>query len=609
VPAPRRLPLLLTLTLLLGTALAHADPAPENSEYSDYELDMIDAALKKFRGAPEPLPEGKTIESIEIVALDVFDERDPVPDFFNVFHVTSRDYVLRRELLFDEGERYQKARIEESARNLREIRQLSLVLIVPMKGSRPDTVRVVLITKDVWSLRLNSNFELAGDELTYLLLNPSEENLLGTHTSIGAVFILEPDTYSGGFVLRHPRVAGSRIETRAAANIVWNRDTGEDEGSFGFFYYGQPLYSIETEWAWVSALTWSTAIARRFIGLTLRRYDGRPRAERIVTPACPQGDPRCIPYTYHAERQLAEYQVTRSFGRAYKRDISVGVEANRRAYRSEDLSGYDPAAAAAFVNNAIPISDTLLSPFLQVRSYESRYLSVLDFNTLGLQEDYRLGHEVILRGYTAAEAVGSTRDMIGTFAALSYTLPLGNGLARAVGVSVIEYDLQGRNDASAELGLRLVTPRLGFGRFVYDGAVFNRYYDYLNREVSIGGDTRLRGYPPEEFLGKDMVASNVEFRSRSIEILSAHCGVAAFYDAGDAFDGFDNLELKHGIGLGLRIVFTQANRAVFRADWGFPLSAGYATFPGAVFVTFAQAFGMPQLTPPSITSTFVEPLQ
>jgi hemolysin activation/secretion protein len=147
---------------------------------------------------------------------------------------------------------------------------------------------------------------------------------------------------------------------------------------------------------------------------------------------------------------------------------------------------------------------------------------------------------------------------------------------------------------------------LPFGRFVYDGLVFNRYQNYLNRQVFVGGDGRLRGYPLEAFFGKDAVASNVEFRSRSIEILSVHWGAVVFYDSADAFDGFDNLELKHSVGWGLRAAIPQAARYVFRADWGFPISPGYATFPGAIIVTFQQAFGMPQLTPPSIVSTFVE---
>jgi hypothetical protein len=353
-------------------------------------------------------------------------------------------------------------------------------------------------------------------------------------------------------------------------------------------------------------VAWNTGITRRFIGLTPRFYDGRPRAERLVQPSCPANDNRCIPWIYDSDRQLATYDVTRSFGRAQKQDFTIGVEADRRAYRTPDLSNRDPTAVAAFQRNQVPVSDTRISPFAQLRTYESRFLQVLDFNTLGLQEDYRLGHEMILRAYPASERFGSTRDMIGTFAALSYTVPFGSGLGRVIGTSVIEYEMHGRHDAAAEFDLRLVTPRFPFGRFIYDGVVFNRYQNYLNRQLFVGGDTRLRGYPFEAFFGKDLVASNVEFRSRGIEILSVHFGAAVFYDAADAFDGFDNLELKHSAGFGLRAMFPQAARYVVRADWGFPLSPGYNTFPGAIIVTFEQAFGMPQLTPPSIVSTFVE---
>jgi hypothetical protein len=47
-------------------------------------------------------------------------------------------------------------------------------------------------------------------------------------------------------------------------------------------------------------------------------------------------------------------------------------------------------------------------------------------------------------------------------------------------------------------------------------------------------------------------------------------------------------------------LFPEFDRIVFRADWGFPLSPGYATFPGAFFVSFAQAFPMPAVAPPDV---------
>jgi len=94
-------------------------------------------------------------------------------------------------------------------------------------------------------------------------------------------------------------------------------------------------------------------------------------------------------------------------------------------------------------------------------------------------------------------------------------------------------------------------------------------------------------------------------RSSSIDILSAQVGAAAFYDVGDANDDVHRFHLKQDTGVGVRILFPEFDRVVFRADWGFPLSPGYASFPGAFFVSFGQAFGIPQVAPPDmLTQTF-----
>jgi hypothetical protein len=584
------------LSALLAAPALHAEPP-----YSDYERESIEQALTELHAEIEPDPEGKIIEGIDIVRLDVFDERDPIPDFFNIFHVRSREYVIRRELLFDVGAPYATHLVDESARNLRDVKQLSVVLLLPLRGSRRDRVRVLVITKDVWSLRLNSDFQIVNHDLTYLLLNPSEENVLGTHASAGALFILEPDTYSLGALFTHPRVAGSRFRLGLSGNVIFNRESGDPEGSFGSFYYGKPLYSLGTRWAYETAVVWHREIERRFIGLEPVTFDA------LVTP----GDD-AIPYVYNADRLLAAYEVTRSFGRRFKFDISGGLEADRRVFRAPDLAGFQPAAVAEFVNDELPVSDTRISPFVQLRAYRSDYLRTLDVESLGLQEDFRLGHEVLLRVYPASSELGSTRDMLGTLSALSCTQALGDGLIRVVAASTIEFEFNGRHDATREALLRIVTPRLGFGRLVHDAVIVNRYQNYLNTQFAVGGADRLRGYPPDLFLGKDVIANNLEFRSRGIDILSAQVGASLFYDVADAFDGFDDLKLKHSVGLGVRMVFPQANRTVFRAEWGFPLTQGVVdargreitTFPGSVIFTFRQAFPVPAKRPPTVTDLF-----
>src|SRR5262249_10146463 len=132
---------------------------------------------------------------IDVVSIDVFEDRDPLPAFLtpigNWFHSTTRSRVIDREVLLRPGERYDQALVDETLRNLRGFDQLSLVLAIPLKGGAPDRVRLLVITKDVWSLRLNSDYIFADGRLQYLLLQPSEENLLGTHQQILGNFVLD----------------------------------------------------------------------------------------------------------------------------------------------------------------------------------------------------------------------------------------------------------------------------------------------------------------------------------------------------------------------------------------------------------------------------------
>jgi hypothetical protein len=343
-------------------------------------------------------------------------------------------------------------------------------------------------------------------------------------------------------------------------------------------------------------MLWDHEVTRIFDGADRKRFDAD------VTPE----DDR-IPYTWGTEITRGVFQLTRSFGRRYKYDASFGLEANRRVYRPREMGSIAPEAVAEFVSDVMPVSDTQIGPFAQLESYTSDFARLLDVNTLALQEDFRLGPRTILRMSPASSELGSSRDLLATFAGVSYTAALWGGLFRVAAESTIDCARAGRHDAAVALGARIVSPPLGIGRLLLDGSLLNRYKNYLNRTTFIGGDGRLRGYPPNAFDGKDAVAGNVEFRSTSVEIFSAHVGGALFYDAGNAFDGFDRFALNHSAGIGTRILIPQANRVVFRADWGFPLfNDRFKSLPGGFFVTFGQAFAMPGLSAPTLLSLFAE---
>jgi hypothetical protein len=239
---------------------------------------------------------------------------------------------------------------------------------------------------------------------------------------------------------------------------------------------------------------------------------------------------------------------------------------------------------------------------------------IIDFDTLALQEDYRLGHDVVLRVYPVLRALGSTRDLLGTYAGAAYGVPLGDGVARMLVEGTVEAMPDTVSDAFLNTELGVATPRiLGLGRLVLDLTFLDRFRNYLKTQSYLGSDSRLRGYPTQEFNGWNEIVGNLEFRSRPVELLSLQFGATAFYDVGDVFNNFDAIRPKQSVGLGLRVLFPQITRSVLRVDVAVPFMGlevpdGAKNFMGTslpggvqnpqVYVTFGQALSLPGPNPP-----------
>ncbi len=528
--------------------------------YSAYELDVIQEAAAAAGSEPDSSPDGKIIEEIVVYRLQVFDHRDPVPRWVNVLHRTTRERVIQRELLFAVGDRYDAESINESARNLREIAQVSLVLAIPIRGSASDRVRVVVVTKDIWSLRAAWDPEITSDGISQMRLAADEINLAGQHKIVSAQGGFDPGSYYYGAGYQDPRVAGSRIFASASAALVFDRRDGSSEGSFGWVWYGQDLYSLDAKWGWGVLAAWRDDVERSYQGLVQRTYDAE------ATP----GDDR-IPYEWKRGVWYGSNELVRSFGRRHKLDVSTGIEAFRGEY-SMRAAGTDFAGAAQreFRAGEVPPDHQRIDPFVELRFRSTTFLRTLDVDTLALQEDVQTGHDVTLRAYPAGTAVGSSRDLFGFAASGGYTLPFGDGFVRVVGATAMELAAED-SDVLFTGHVYLATPRLGFGRLVYDVVAAHRYRDFYRERFVLGGVDRLRGYSSGFRRGKDLVASTFEFRTTSVGLLGVELGAAAFYDAGDAADGFAGLDLRQSVGGGARLLFPMFDRTVFRADVGFPV--------------------------------------
>ncbi|MGH7435201.1 MAG: hypothetical protein ACRENE_05975, partial [Polyangiaceae bacterium] len=348
------------VTAAAAAARAQAPPPAERAQvYSRYEIETIDEVVASRHASVDPSPEGKTIEQIDVVPLDVFEQRDPLPRWLNVLHATSRESVIRREVLLLPGEPYRQVLADDTLRNLRHLVQLSLVLVVATRGSDDGKVRVVVITKDVWSIRLNWDLTLVPGGVEQFIAQPSEENVAGMHHIASADFLLDPSTVTVGGGYEIPRLGGSRVALVASADAILNRDTGSTEGSGMILDVGQPLYSGLADWSWESSVAYDDLIERRFV-------DAAPST--LLDP----NTGRTVPFAYHARSFVAEYQVTRSFGWDVKHDVTLGAQVSNSAYRPAFSA--DARTTADFVAAEVPASDARAGPFVQYHSYTKRYV-------------------------------------------------------------------------------------------------------------------------------------------------------------------------------------------------------------------------------------------
>ena len=598
------------LLLCLGRS-AQAEESKQASaatrRYSALETERIRRALVRTGGVVEPHPEGKRVESIEIVALDVFEPEDAIPEFLNWFHVTTRHYVIEREVLLRVGTPYDQSLSDETERNLRSSLLFSVVVALPLRGKYENTVRYLVITKDLWSLRVGWDGRVNKGAIDTLSLQPTERNLFGTGRQLFGTLIFTPRTYTVGLGFVEPRLADSRIRLVASAQAVLSCDESEVEGSSGSFQYSLPLYSRQARWGYSTSVGWSNGRGPLFgTGITGKSICSVKTSDMWDTTL--RGKPVQLPNEYLYDSQSFAQTFTRSFGYSYKTNLSFGLEANRAAYAATGVSRIRAAANAEadltpeernllenYYLSRIPTSGRRISPFFQIQSFTNDFHRDINAETLSLQEDvdFRLGHVASLRLYPALEALGSSRNLLGVQATASYATDVDTGYLKGSATHTVELSHADQTDALLSLALRFNSPRFTLGRFIYDVRLVDHYLNYRNTSQVLGGTDRLRGYRAAAVAGANAFVANLEFRTRPVQIISVQLAAALFHDVGDAFDKWSNIRLRQGVGAGIRFLAPQLDRDVFRIDFGIPVPADSPDGETTVIATFGQAFGVP----------------
>lgn len=575
--------------------LAGGAPVAAQGEGGSYEARRLGRALRA-RGLSEAGgAEGRTIVRVHVIREEVFAQDEflfgggsgpagtsgggfQALTFLNHLHGLTAEKVILRELPFEVGEAYRAAAAEEGMRNLRGLGIFALVRIVPVESPGGGGVDVVVYTRDLWSLRLESDFQGQGANLQ-LLGQLTERNMFGLGKTGSLRFELRPDTVSAGEVYYDYRLLGGRQELRESFDVVVNRATGEAEGFFAFAGVGRPFYKLAQRWSYEVS-----ASVQREVSRTLDDQGRARGADLSDEPStdgssCDLAREDCVPQVYARGSGVVSAAVHRRFGHVVRQTWTGGFAFSDRSARAIAETRLPAAQRARFESRVLPRARRLSYPYLRYRLDTPRFGVFSDLGAFGISENVQLGPWTDTTLGVPLAALGSARDGLLAGTSVGYRAQLGRGLldvygaagARLEGGRVLDQRLTGQ--------LRAATPPWLLGRLVLLGRFEGRQRDSARSVVLLDGANGLRGHPIGAFVerGGSRMFGSMEYRTLPLRWDAVHVGLVGFYDAGSVHRRVADITLHHGAGAGLRLLLPQLNRFVLRVDAGVALDVpGYA---------------------------------
>jgi len=534
---------------VFAASFLSADPPVQG-----YEAGLVAWGLERRDLALEPDPAGKRIDTIFIEREEIFAEANP--KFFDFFHVRTRDAVVRREVLLEPGDVWDPQRALETERNLRALPLIAVARVVPTRA--PDgRVHLLVVTQDRWSLRLSNAFTLVGGLLQSLALTLVEVNFNGWGQRLSVDTVLRLDTFSIGQSFTERRLFGSRFSFSEAANVVFNRQTGNAEGTVGQVITGAPVITLDQPLGFLVDARWNVRKRRIFRGATVWQL-----------PYPDEASGQTVPFAFDQRELSLDVGGTRRLGSGTKVDLTLTAGAYLRQYTPSPESRLSTEQAQWLTTGYLPRSENATYAEATALVFTNQFRVLKNLDTFELSEDVQLGLRAIAGARWAFPSPLTTQQFIELGGALRYRVYAFDDLL-TLSVSGGARVRPGSTIANQRLAAELLnySPQFYGGRLVTRVLLDLRQNDLDNRRLQLGGANGLRGTFPEQFSGRNMVLANVEYRTRPVPFfVSTFLGFVLFYDVGSAYDSAPLLQ--HSAGFGLRLLLPYFNFEVLRFDLG-----------------------------------------
>jgi hypothetical protein len=553
------------ITALL-LALATSSPVVPAKDLATYEDERLAAVLLAEGLRPFHPSATHRIAFVRLVGHDVFTADDPWPDVLNLAHVTTKEDVVARELLFAPGDAF--IGLEETARNLRDMFIFSLVRVVPVTRIDDGSHGVLVFVRDLWSLRFEQGFQVTGASIDRLKLQLTERNVAGRAKALSVRFGLDPSAWSIGESYVDRRVWGGALTASERLDVLFSTNSGALDGSLGGVFVGAPLISFEQPWGFDVAGAYDMRVVRQLQGSQVLTYDD-PGTAAV----------EAVPRVWSQRSFDAEASVRRQFGAgtasAIVHRLSLGVGVSDDFVEPNAETALPAAIAESFTADVLPSVRRTLFPFVAYHGFSARHRVYEDLDTFGQSEAVRLGPSLSVGMGAGAKAALSSSDTMFASGGLGVALDVYDGLFEAAFEAAARYEDGVVVNRVLSARLRMASAPVVLGRFFARGDATFRQNDVTHALVSLGGDNGLRGYPSQAFFdfGASTALGTLEWRSLPLAWQSIHLGFAAFYDVGSVFSAPNEMIPHHSLGVGVRFLFPQFNRGVYRVDFAAPLDA------------------------------------
>src|SRR5262249_14950514 len=114
-------------------------------------------------------------------------------------------------------------RVEESARRLHDPLYTSVVALLPVKAATDGHVDLLVVTRDIWSLRLNTQYTFQQGDLTNLAFSLSENNFLGERDVLALSVVMDQGAFAIGPLFIDKDFLGRHLDFRIRADSIITR--------------------------------------------------------------------------------------------------------------------------------------------------------------------------------------------------------------------------------------------------------------------------------------------------------------------------------------------------------------------------------------------------